>query len=324
MKFGRIRNYPLWQELPAVLAFLTILFLSLRFWSQLPEPMACHFDGNGDPNGYMSRVMTLAIIVGSYIMCWLIDSVARYQCLLSESEKKRFNWLQFVMWPFLVLSPLCWALLIDFNINGGPFKIPGASWLGFSLLGWAYLYFTERSRKAGDRSTPMTVVKSELEGELPEKFCIVVKEAPVWWVAVCLISGLLTLASAYACLGTESINIFLVATLALSGLILISFSGGYRFIVHHRGVDIFLGLGIPLKSLSIGQITGAEVKPFSALQDFGGWGIRFGRDKTTAYIVGGEVGVLVKTEGRNYLLATDQAATLSQALNQVLGRESAL
>ena len=98
-------------------------------------------------------------------------------------------------------------------------------------------------------------------------------------------------------------------------------AGGLRFVVHSQGVEVSVGFyGIPLSTIPKEQIRSVELLDYSPMADFGGWGIRLGKDKTVGYIVTGEQGVLIKTDGKSYLLGTGKAASFHDALSQLLER----
>ncbi len=323
MKIGRIHNYPLYQELVSLACLGSVLLNALGNWSRLPQTLAVHFDWSGQPNGYSSKAATLALVVGIVFMCWAIDSGIRYGVLLAERERKRFNWIQFLTVPGVLISAATWFWIVDFNLNGGPFKLDWVGISGWLLIALSFLLLTEKLRSKADFEARPLLLDPDLEGELPEKFCLVAREAPTAWVALMLISSVSMLAGGLWMLRIPGWIMTLSGwATVLGGLVCLLFSGGYRFVVHHRGVEVASGfLSIPIKSIPIEDITSAELKEFSPLADFGGWGLRFGADNTTAYVVSGDVGVLVRTAGRNHLLATSKARAFITAIEQLKRRQ---
>ncbi len=271
----------------------------------------------------MSKGGTVGLLVATLLLCWGFDILARQQTMLSEREGKRFNWFQFLMVPFGVLvSPFCWKLILDFNLSSQPTaSLPIgllATVLAAALL---FLLITERLRPQGQFDPRPQPEMPWLDQELPERFCLVAHELPRWWLALCVVCGMpMLLGGLY--LAKAGAQPWIGMVVSFSGVLLLLFSGGFRLVVYPRGVEITLGVfNLPLKKLSMSEITSAEVKTFSPLADFGGWGLRLGRDNTTGYIVSGEEGVLVRTEGRNYLFSTEQARVLADGINQVKARQ---
>lgn len=321
MRVGRVYNYPWWQDLAGVSVFGYLIISAILLWDRLPGVLASHFDLAGHPNGYTSKGFTLLLLVGVHLLCWGIDIFARYQCLLAEVRGKRYNWFQLLMAPFLLLNGYCWWFIVQKNTDGST-QNGLAVLAACTLANWSYLAATEKLREAGISSPGPALAGSEISGTLPERFCLVTREAPRWWVLLTGISGALILANGFYILLYHQDMWWAGVVLILSGLLTAGFAGGFRFVVHPGGVEVSLGLGIPLKSIPIEQITGAEVCEFSPLQDFGGWGIRLGKNKTLAFLVSGSVGLLVRTESRNFLLGTDRAATLLEAVRQSMEKAS--
>ncbi|MBI3922661.1 MAG: hypothetical protein HY318_14665 [Armatimonadetes bacterium] len=58
---------------------------------------------------------------------------------------------------------------------------------------------------------------------------------------------------------------------------------------------------------------------YSPIGDFGGWGIRFGREGKLAYIARGNRAAEVVTEKRALLIGTERPEELSQVINSLLG-----
>lgn len=324
MKLGRIYNYPLFQELVSMACLGSVLLSALGVWSRLPQTLAVHFDWAGNPNGYGSKGATLALIVFTVLLCWGIDTGVRYGVLLAERERKRFNWLQFLTVPGVMVSAACWFLIVDFNLNGGPFKVNWAASLGWLLVAMGFLLLTEKLRSKADFEARPLILGADLEGELPEKFCLVAHEAPKLWVVSMTAASVLMIVSGVFMLRLPGALLqFSAWATLLGGVICILFSGGFRFVVHHRGVEVASGfLSIPIKSIPVEQIESVEIKEFSALADYGGWGLRYGADNTMAYVVSGNVGVLLRTPGRNYMLSTGQARAFASAIEQLKARLS--
>ena len=98
----------------------------------------------------------------------------------------------------------------------------------------------------------------------------------------------------------------------------------FTFVVHSEGVDIWIGLAkIFRKRIRKSEIKSWEVRRFSPMRDFGGWGIRRGKDGTWAYFFEGRQGVLIRREkGGKYLLGSRNSLQLLQAIEKSVGRKA--
>ncbi len=92
----------------------------------------------------------------------------------------------------------------------------------------------------------------------------------------------------------------------------------FEFVVHRGGVDIYIGLlRMIRKRISAEKIQGCEVRTFKPLQEFGGWGIRRGRDRTWAFFFEGNRGVLIRTIKGNYLLGSRTPYKLHEMIRSI-------
>lgn len=57
-----------------VLTLLPILYLAIN-WSALPESMPIHFDAQGNPNGYGSRMVYVWMPLGLYVLMLLLPKI---------------------------------------------------------------------------------------------------------------------------------------------------------------------------------------------------------------------------------------------------------
>jgi hypothetical protein len=71
------------------------------------------------------------------------------------------------------------------------------------------------------------------------------------------------------------------------------------------------------------DIATVEVKKYSPLMDYGGWGIRYGNTKKgNAYNVSGNMGALFEFKnGRKFMLGTQKPEELRSALNKLMNRQ---
>jgi hypothetical protein len=103
--------------------------------------------------------------------------------------------------------------------------------------------------------------------------------------------------------------------MAIAAAALLLLYGGQRVTVTRERVEVRLGLlGLRLLRVPLSEMAGVEVRSFSPLGDFGGWGIRYGRG-THAFFWRGNRGVQVRTNGgRQYLIGSDDAERLAAVI----------
>jgi hypothetical protein len=91
---------------------------------------------------------------------------------------------------------------------------------------------------------------------------------------------------------------------------------GYRFKPFQR----------KLKVIKAGDIQRYEVKKYSPLKDYGGWGVRLGSfNKGKAYNVSGNQGVLFELKnGKRFLLGTQKPSEIRSALERLMNADRAI
>jgi len=104
------------------------------------------------------------------------------------------------------------------------------------------------------------------------------------------------------------------------GLILLQFYGGQRVRVTRNEVTIRYGLaGCRVFRCSTRDIASIDVRRFAALQEFGGYGIRF-TGSTIGYFLAGSQGVSIARPGkRSALIGSDHPRRLAAVLAAVAG-----
>jgi hypothetical protein len=137
-----------------------------------------------------------------------------------------------------------------------------------------------------------------------------------WWVTVLTIVLPIVLLSTgiYTWLTTGWAGLVLV----LVGLLMAILYGGMRTVVTREDITIRFGLpGFRVLYLRTGDIQKVELREFSPLRDFGGYGIRF-NGEMTAYYMQGSRGVKVTTRtGKRYLLGSDHPEQLTAVIKAV-------
>lgn len=334
MKITNVRGYPIIQEVVAILSLLAILLTAYDSWQLLPDPMAGKIGFNGARSAWLPPAAQLAILLAIFLALWATDIFLRYCWVLQENGTRRFNWLQMCSTPALTVVAWGWYVLVVNNTrhqNHPEFYLSELAALIAAVV--VFLTVTELLRRPGERAQPRSVQSAAPDSaalnrieRLPARFAVVQCDRPVWLLFATVASIVIMSAGAIGMLWGAAVSPDAGLSLVLRGsailviagcLVLVVFSGGFRFVVHSDGVDVRLGFGgIRLKYIAAREITSAAVREYSPLADFGGWGIRFGKDNTTAYILSGERGLELRTSTRNYLLSVKDPELLAQLITE--------
>jgi len=125
-----------------------------------------------------------------------------------------------------------------------------------------------------------------------------------WWLRVVVVVSVAAMGvGAWAC--WQAVQ--WAAWMQLAGLVMLAaFWGGFKVRVTGEELRVLLGFsGIPVLKVKLADVAEVEVRKFSPLADFGGWGIRY-NGKTTAYFLSGSRGVELKLKnGKQYLIGSD-------------------
>ena len=94
--------------------------------------------------------------------------------------------------------------------------------------------------------------------------------------------------------------------------------------VRYDGLYVrFFPLQFHSQKISYGEIKSFEIRTYSALKEYGGYGIRYGK-KGKAYNVYGNKGIQLEfQDGKRLLIGTQRPEELLQAIATVAGRKSA-
>lgn len=92
--------------------------------------------------------------------------------------------------------------------------------------------------------------------------------------------------------------------------------------VHNDGLYIrFFPLHLSFYKIAPEDIQRFEVRTYSPIKEYGGWGIRYGR-KGKAYNVSGKHGVQLElSNGKQILIGSQKPDELAEALNLILGKK---
>jgi len=254
----------LYRAMTALL-WLALPLTGLQYWSvwnQLPARMATHFAASGQPNGWMTRQVSLVFVMGLTAIL-----LATFSWALSRVRKP-----DILAWSLLVMSCVILgalfnlnAAVLNYNIYGSPLNfIPGISVICVAAVAvTAIALMTQRGPQLPNH--PDLVQAEEVHDSL--LWALIFGALTAFVLTILIRIQLLGLRLAMA---LPALLIFGGAALAWSGF-------HYRFTSH--GVEIRT-LGFRLRSIPLHSIESYGVEPWSVL---GGYGIR-GIGNSRAYV----------------------------------------
>jgi hypothetical protein len=313
--------YPLWAHIPAAAALIYFI-VRLATAGPLPAEAPIHFGTGGTGNDFGSPWLVFGMTIGLSIMFLAISGLID-ELWARQEEKKHFNWFTF-------LDEIVVGLMVGTGLGYLDFLKSGAATYTFPAAQVALIAGTSavaaiileklrpyRSLRQRIDLQDTTQMEKDLTQRLQEKrpFVYWSSQNP-WWVTVLTIVLPIVLLSTgiYTWLTTGWAGLVLV----LVGLLMAILYGGMRTVVTREDITIRFGLpGFRVLYLRTGDIQKVELREFSPLRDFGGYGIRF-NGEMTAYYMQGSRGVKVTTRtGKRYLLGSDHPEQLTAVIKAV-------
>jgi hypothetical protein len=241
-----------------------------------------------------------------------------------DEKKKTFNWASLFddsLVGFLVGVSLGY---LDFLTTGASaFSFPwgyiavatgGATLLAILLEFWRPFRPYPRRVEAVDTAALEREVRRRLKNDEP--FVYWQSQNPAWLSIVTVLIPLVLIGSAaytWLVIPWVSIELFVI------GIGLSLFYGGMRTLVRRENVTVRFG-ALRVKLIPLAEIVQVEVHEFSAIRDFGGFGIRFNR-QMTAYFLRGSRGVKLTTaRGKQYLIGSDHPEILCAIIRLLVGQ----
>jgi len=290
-----------WISTLTWLAWLALPLTALRYWSawdRLPARMATHFAANGQPNGWMSREMSLAFALGITAFLLVMFTVIPYFATRSRNVPLAFSSAQLAFtWAVVGFMFYVNDHLVAFNLSGRSMEMPPLLLLvPVAIVVLTVLYV------AGQRCKPLASAPGIAEEThasrswaviflllaVPELMILSVVRVPATQIAMALICLLFALIAFQAWTGFH-----------------------YRFT--HAGIEVHT-LGMRLQSIALDQVRHYRIEPWNLLR---GYGIR-GVGNTRAYVWGNRV-LHITTANGNVFLGHDDPARLARDLDAIKG-----
>jgi hypothetical protein len=141
-----------------------------------------------------------------------------------------------------------------------------------------------------------------------------------WWATIPMAASapfVLILGLTQAGTKPLPLPVALLMSLFLAGIFLLLFRM-VTTVYEDRIVVEFGWLQLVQFTMPLSEIQSARAVTYHPLLEFGGWGIRFGRDRKLAYSARGNKAVEVVTTKRTILVGTESPDQLSEVINSLL------
>ncbi|MCP4390683.1 MAG: hypothetical protein GY802_20475 [Gammaproteobacteria bacterium] len=115
--------------------------------------------------------------------------------------------------------------------------------------------------------------------------------------------------------------VFFIVIVALSGLVIPLGVLFARLVVRVDAIKLDISFWpLARKAVPISEIVSFEATDYKALREYGGWGIKRGKDGRWAYNVSGNRGVFIDlADGRKWLIGSQRAEELAEAISRAKG-----
>jgi hypothetical protein len=298
------------------------MIVALATAGPLPRTAVIHFISSGAPDRVGSPWIGFGIIIG--LSLFFIGLTVFLDELWARQEShKIFN-------GFALLDEIVVGAMVGVGLGDLDFLVAQAErfafpWVSFGLVfGPAVAAAIALELLRPFRLYPQQVASKDvftLKAQLREH--IQTGAAFVYWEAqnpayVTVLTILLPIVMFVGAGFNATQAPVVAAVLFVVGLLLFLFYGGQRITVTRERIVLRYGLfGIRLLNLRTDEIEQVTLHTFSALKDFGGYGIRFNREMK-AYFLCGTRGVKVRMlSGKTYLLGSDQPGRLEAVIEAV-------
>ena len=265
------------------LMWLALPLTALRFWlvwDQLPLRMATHFGASGQPNGWMTREVSLEFALG-ITACLLLVFTAVLLVVHKQHVPEKFSWA--LLGFFYLVLGFMYSVnmsVLGYNLRGESVK-PG---LGFLLLPVAIvaLIGIYVSTQRGEPLLVQQWIARETHASPGLAVVFLVPVVVELWIITLAPAGPIRMVGAVMCV------LFLV---------LAAFAwNGFQYNFGPGGLEIRT-LGFRLRSIPLAQIQSYGVERWSLLR---GYGIR-GVGGSRAYVWGNKVVHIRTPQGEVFL-----------------------
>lgn len=281
-----------------VLMWLALPLTALRYWmawDQLPVRLATHFNGAGQPNGWMTREASLTFALVLTLILLVVFSVMLYLAQV-KSVQSQTAWVLMAFF-YLIMAVLYRvnASIVDFSLYGRPVEI-----------GWVLL------------AVPLAVIglmvvflRSHRGSAFPIQDADVLAEethAGRAWAPLFILPAIPVLGAAMAIPNRTLRLSMLMVFLILAATFGMAWSG-FRYRFSRYGLEITT-MGFRLRSIPRDEIRDYAIAPWSLI---GGYGIR-GLGDSRAYVWGNH-GVRIRTANGEVFLGHSEPQRIVRDLD---------
>ncbi|MCL6613689.1 MAG: DUF1648 domain-containing protein [Firmicutes bacterium] len=314
--------HPWWVDLPG-LVIIGALIAKLLALPPLPSRLAIHFDFASRPDGW-GPAWTALIAMFLSLGVVFFSGVALNELWTRQERSKHFNWFALLLPPFLAFLAAVFWQIMDYWAAGSSGRLTLAwPWLvaaaAATALASAALELVRpfipkpELPSAGTEDYPSKIAEEVARAVATNRFVYWESQDPPWLKYLVIITATAIALGGFALYGASKPAVVLYWVLSAIFFLLY---GGLRITADGEWVRVRLGLsGIPLYRVRLHEISSVEIREFSPLKDFGGWGIRVNTEGTWAFFYRGSKGVLItRRDGRKVLLGSDDPARLAAVI----------
>ena len=314
----RVRVLVIAGIIPAAIAIAGVT--SMLSWNDLPDPIAVHWGPNGSPDGYGS-LPVIAAVFGLSVLLFaslVTLSVARLRASTRPTAHPRFLvgmsvWFAVLLTGVLVGSVALQRGLEDAAASPSVLPVLGAAFAAATVLGLVAGFLAPRPR-ALDAAVPDEPSLS-LAPEERAVFTRSIAPSRVALVSFTLGTAVLIAAAVLVAVAGQPALFVVIGIVALV-LVLAFASLNWRLRIARDGLLLRAAGGFPRFSVPIEEIVSASVIDVQAMNEFGGWGIRFGTGGRTGIILrSGEALEVARRSGRSLVITVDDAVTAAGLVN---------
>ena len=316
---SRRLRHPLWTHAVAVTLYGWMLAALWRA-APLPARIPMQFDWSGEPARWGSP-WELAAVVILIPLVMIAASVVVDEMSARTEQRKVFDWG--ALFDEVIVGAIAAMVMAHLELLGGGgngrFAIPWGSMLAMGVGAAALAAVLEALRpwhpsEDAVPATDVSGIRSEVaaRARAGERWIYWETQNPAYLGILVFGVSALLLVGAWQ---VWRVLPWAVPEMVIAAAGLALCYGGMRVSVTSERVEARLGMiGLRLLRVPLAELAVSEVRAFSPLRDFGGWGIRYGRGGH-GYFWRGNRGVQLRTtQGKQYLVGSDSPERLAAVI----------
>jgi MFS family permease len=290
-------------------------------WSwrdDLPDPIASHWSGGMEPNGFSSLAQYVGVLLGTGIGCCLLFVIIGWIAGRTASTRRitagAAIWVGGLIAILLIGSVGMQRGLADARQAKAP------SWLlPLAVIAPLVPAIIAALLVPGDRPQPVT---TPVPTDAP-RLQLGAGEQRIWTHRTGGGPGLVVVGFVMVVTVLLAVGLQQWGLLVVSGLLILIFLVMFGWVVRvdRDGMTVRSMLGWPRTRIRLDEIEMASVIEVDPFRQFGGWGWRVGRGGRIGVVLRHGDGLLVEQSGgRSFVITVDDAATGAALLNTMAER----